>query len=102
MSVLLATSARQHVADYVGALFTVYFLIIFAYLLSSMYFALGGRVPYSRAGNAVIDFMRESSEPYLRIFRRFVPMVGAFDLSPILALFVLGIVGNVVVSLISG
>jgi YggT family protein len=102
MTALLATSTRQHVADYVGALFTVYFLIIFAYLLSSMYFSIGGRVPYSRASNAVLGFLRESSEPYLRIFRRFIPMVGMFDLSPILALIALGIVGNVLVSIIQG
>jgi YggT family protein len=99
---VLATSTRDHVADYVSALFLVYFLIIFAYLLSSMYFSIGGRVPYSRVSNAVLDFLRESSEPYLRIFRRFVPMVGMFDLSPILGLFLLGIVGNIVVSLIRG
>ncbi len=102
MTELLATTTRQHVADYVSALFYVYFLIIFGYLLSSMYFSVGGRMPYSRAATAVLGFLRETSEPYLRIFRRVLPMFGPLDLSPILALLVLGLVGQLLVSLIAG
>jgi uncharacterized protein YggT (Ycf19 family) len=59
-------------------------------------------VPYSRPLNAVLEFLNQVCEPFLRIFRRFIPMVGPLDLSPIVAVFVLQLVGNVVVSLIRG
>jgi hypothetical protein len=41
-------------------------------------------------------------EPYLRLFRRIIPMVGAFDFSPIVAIIVLLLVGNLIASLIHG
>ena len=42
------------------------------------------------------------SEPYLRIFRRFIPPIGMFDFSPIIALLVLYFVGGLIISLIRG
>jgi YggT family protein len=63
-------------------------------------FSLGVRVPYSRPLNAVLDFLRDVSEPYLRIFRRLGLRIGPLDLSPIVALLVLSIVGRIVVGLI--
>jgi pyrroline-5-carboxylate reductase len=50
---------------------------------------------------AILDFLRDVSEPYLRIFRRLPLRLGAFDFSPIVALLVLRIVGGIVVSLIA-
>jgi YggT family protein len=102
VTALLATTTREHIADYVRALLYLYSLIVFAYLLSSLYFSVGGRLPYSRAGNAILDFLRDSSEPYLRIFRRFVPMVGPLDLSALAALIVLAIAVQVLPPIIAG
>jgi YggT family protein len=93
---------RADVANYVNAVFLVYSLIIIAYIIVSLVLSLGGRPPYSRASDAVLTFLRDVSEPYLRIFRRFIPQVGGFDFSPILALIVLGIVNRIVVNLIAG
>ena len=101
MSLVLA-SARGQVADYVSALFLVYGLIIVVYVLTSLVFSLGIRVPYAKWSDAVLTFLRDVSEPYLRIFRRFIPMIGPLDLSPIVALIVLQIVGGIVVRLIQG
>jgi YggT family protein len=92
--------ARQQIADFVAALIWVYTIIIIAWIVSSFVFALGARVPYSRPLNAVLDFLRDVSEPYLRIFRRLPLRVGPLDLSPIVALFVLRIVGSIVVAAI--
>jgi YggT family protein len=61
---------------------------------------MGARVPYSRALNAVLDFLRDVSEPYLRIFRRLPLRIGPLDLSPIVAIFALRIVGGIIVGLI--
>jgi YggT family protein len=86
----------------VDALFYVYILIIIVYILLNMMFSLGLRTPYSRWWDAILSFLRDVSEPYLRIFRRIIPTVGMFDFSPILAIIVLGIVEQVVYSLIHG
>jgi YggT family protein len=59
-------------------------------------------VPYSRWSDAVLGFLRDVCEPYLRIFRRFIPMIGPLDISPIVALLVLNFAGAIVVRLISG
>jgi uncharacterized protein YggT (Ycf19 family) len=91
---------RQEIADFLGALLTVYVIIIVAWIVVSFVFALGARVPYSRPVNAVLDFLRDVSEPYLRLFRRLPLRIGPLDLSPIVAILVLRIVGGIVVNLI--
>jgi YggT family protein len=100
--VLLAASVRESVGDYVAALFFVYTALIFAYVIVGLILSFGARVPYNRAVNAVLEFLKEVCEPYLRIFRRFIPMVGPLDLSPIVAILLLQIVGSLVVTLVRG
>lgn len=99
MTTILALS-RNQVADYVSALFWVYSLILFAYIVVNLLFSLGVRPPYNRVVDAVLTFLRDVSEPFLRPFRRVIPSVGGFDFSPILAFFVLRIVAAVVVNAI--
>jgi YggT family protein len=91
---------RQEIADFLGALLTVYLIIIIAWIVASFVFALGARVPYSRPVNAVLDFLRDVSEPYLRLFRRLPLRIGPLDLSPIVAIFALRIVGGILINLI--
>ena len=99
---LLLASVRTEVAGYLSTLIYVYTLLIVIHIVTQLLFAFGVRPPYSRATDAVLTFLRDVCEPYLRIFRRIIPMVGAFDFSPIVAIIVLSLVGNVVVSLIHG
>jgi uncharacterized protein YggT (Ycf19 family) len=101
MTVLLA-SARTEIAGYLSTLIYVYTLLIVVYIVTQLLFAFGVRPSYSRLTDAVLTFLRDVCEPYLRIFRRIIPMVGAFDFSPIVAIIVLSLVGNVIVSLIHG
>ena len=93
--------ARQEIADFLSALIFVYTIIIVAWIVAQFVFSLGARVPYNRYFSAVLDFLRDVSEPYLRIFRRLPLRLGPIDFSPIVAIFVLRIVGNIVVSLIA-
>jgi YggT family protein len=95
-------STRADIANYVDKLFLVYIVIIIVYILLNLMFSLGLRTPYSRWWDAILGFLRDVSEPYLRIFRRIIPTVGMFDFSPILAIIVLGILQQVVHSLIAG
>jgi uncharacterized protein YggT (Ycf19 family) len=101
MTLVLAT-ARADIADFVETLVLVYTILIIAYILSTLVFSAGGRVPYARWSSVLLGFLRDVSEPYLRIFRRFIPPLGPLDLSPIVAIFVLQIVGGIVASLIRG
>ena len=101
MTGVLATF-REDLASYVYAVFVVYTLLIIAYILTSLFFAFGGRVPYSRPINAVLGFLRDVCEPYLSIFRRFIPPIGPLDLSPIIGIFLLQFVGVLVRNLIHG
>jgi YggT family protein len=101
MIAVLAT-LREDLADYVQAVFYVYTLLIIAYILSSLFFAFGGRVPYSRWFSALLGFLRDVCEPYLSIFRRFIPPLGPLDLSPVIGIIVLNLVGSIIVNLISG
>ena len=99
---MVIASTRGDVAGYVQTLVFVYTLLIVAYILSSMFFQVGGRLPYSRTLNAVMGFLRDVCEPFLRIFRRVLPPLGPLDLSPMVGIIVLNIVGAIVANLIRG
>lgn len=93
---------RFDVAEYVDAVFLVYLILILVRVLLSWI----PRVPYNPALRAVLDFLHQVTNPYLNLFRRILPPLGgrgmAIDLSPILAIIVLGIVQALVVNAIKG
>ena len=93
---------RGDIADFLAALILVYTLIIFASIIVSWLFSFGVRVPYSRPLNAFFDFLRDVTNPYLRIFRRLGLQFGPIDLSPVVAILVLTIGGRLLVALIRG
>jgi uncharacterized protein YggT (Ycf19 family) len=102
LAALPIATVRSDIAGYVSALVNVYILLIIAYILSSMFFAFGGRLPYARWSSAVLGFLRDVCEPYVGFFRRFIPPLGPIDLSPIIAIVLLRIVGSIVAGLIHG
>jgi YggT family protein len=99
---VLAAITRDDVAAYVSALFLVYIILVLLNVLSSWI----PRMPYNRALRAVLDFVHETTDPYLNLFRRVLPPVGgggfALDLSPMIGLIVLFVLQAVVVSLVRG
>lgn len=99
---IFAASVRLEIADFVGALFGVYLLIIIAWIVAQLIFSLGVSVPFSRPANAVLDFLRDCAEPWLRIFRRLGLRIGPFDLSPIVAIIVLQVISAILVRIIRG
>jgi YggT family protein len=96
---ILASTGDQ-IAGFVSALVWVYSILIIAYIFTSMFFQVGGRIPYSRWSRGILDFLRDVCEPYLSIFRRFIPPFGPLDLSPMIAIIVLIVVGNIIVAAI--
>ena len=99
---LVLATTRQDIANYVETLFYVYIVIIFLNILLNLLFSFGVRMPYSRWSDALMNFLRDVCEPYLRIFRKVIPSVGSFDFSPMVAIIVLYIVQSLVYSAISG
>jgi YggT family protein len=93
-SILLAdwVSSAQ---NFVQVFIWVYVLLIFAYVLMSWV-----RLPYSIWLNRIQRFLYDVVEPYLRIFRRILPPLGPLDLSPMVAVIVLFVVGQLVIGLI--
>jgi len=101
-SILVVATARDSIADFLQALLWVYLILIFAYIITSLILSFGGRIPYSRWSSAVLGFLRDVTEPYLGLFRRFIPPIGPVDVSPIVAILVLQIVGGIIINLIRG
>jgi YggT family protein len=73
--------AIDSIQSFVRVFILVYVLLIFAYILTSWI-----RMPYSVWLNRIQRFLSDVCEPYLRIFRRFLPPLGPLDLSPMLAI----------------
>ncbi|HEY2716042.1 MAG TPA: YggT family protein [Solirubrobacterales bacterium] len=93
---------RGDVADYVSALIVVYIGLIFCNILISYV----PRMPYRPWLRSVLDFITDTTNPYLNLFRRLLPPVGgggfAFDLSPMLGILLLFLLQRIVPGLIEG
>jgi YggT family protein len=92
---------KSDIANYVDALFLVYLILIFANILMSWI----PRIPRSATLRPVLDFITETTNPYLNLFRRLLKPIGgpgglAIDISPILAIFVLIIAERIIVGAI--
>jgi YggT family protein len=98
---LIAAITREDVGRYVYTLALVYAVLIFIRILMSWF-----RLPYSRWLNMFLEFVSETTDPYLNMWRRVLPMVrlgpGAIDLSPMVGTIVLLLVAGIVSGLIAG
>jgi YggT family protein len=87
--------AVDTIQGFVYVLFLVYLLCIFAYILTSWI-----PLPYNVWLNRLQRFLYDVVDPYLRLFRRFVPQLSlgglGLDLSPIFAILVLFLANAVV------
>lgn len=102
MGAAIQALARGDVAAYVNGLFTVYIVLIFVRILMSWI----PRLPDNRVLLAVARFVRETTDPYLGLFRRILPPVGgggmSLDLSPVIGVILLLIGQAVLVGVIRG
>ena len=99
---MIAAIDRVDVADYVSTLITVYVVLIFIRILMS-YFRT---IPYYRWLDIFLRFVTEVTDPWLNLFRRFIPPVrmgpAALDLTPIVAVIALYFLGYLLTRLIRG
>jgi YggT family protein len=101
MSFILAASVRAELAGFLSALLSVYVICIFAWIVLQMVLSFGMRLPYSRFTDGAMTFLRDVTEPYLRIFRPIPLRIGPIDLTPLVAILVLQLVGNMIIRLIA-
>ncbi len=78
--------------EVIDKLFLIYFIMILIRILGSW-------VPDFQ-GHPFMRFVAYYTDPYLNMFRRVIPPLGVFDLSPIVAIIVLQILESVVMQLI--
>jgi YggT family protein len=95
LSLALLYDAVSGVQSFISVFIYIYTLLILAYIVTSWI-----RLPYSPWLNRVQRFLYDVCEPYLRIFRRILPTFGPLDLSPVVAVAVLVILGRVVNTLL--
>ena len=50
--------------------------------------------------NFIVEFLEAICEPYLKLFRKFIPPIGMFDISPVVALIVLSVIQNLIIALL--
>jgi YggT family protein len=94
-TVLLLADAIDKVETFINVFIGVYSLVILLYIITSWV-----RLPYSPWLNRIQRFLYDVSEPYLRLFRRILPSVGPLDLSPMIGIIVLVILGQVAIRIL--
>jgi uncharacterized protein YggT (Ycf19 family) len=80
--------------NFIDVFIGVYVLVIILYVLTSWI-----RLPYSL--NPVQRFLNDVCSPYLGLWRRLIPMMGPFDLSPLAGIFALILLREILDALLS-
>ena len=91
----LVADAVDAIQSFVHVFILVYVLLIFVYIISSWF-----QLPYRPWLHRIRQFLADVCEPYLRLYRRFLPPLGPLDLSPMVAVLVLVILDQVIVSIL--
>ena len=88
------------IIELVDKAFQIYSFLILAKIIMSWI-----TVPDTPPLDVVVRFINDVTEPYLGVFRRLLPMVGVggagIDFSPIIALFALNLIGQLVHTVLS-
>jgi len=84
-----------------AALASILSRVIWLYGLLIIVYVLMSWVPVKGALYDVYRVLGSVVEPYLKLFRRIIPPIGMVDISPIVALIALQLVGRALVSLIA-
>jgi YggT family protein len=84
--------AISNVERFVDVFIVLYGIVLLAYIVMTWI-----RLPYSVALNRIQGFAEDVSLPYLRLFRRLLPMAGPLDLSPLLAFIGLTVIDRLLI-----
>jgi YggT family protein len=85
------------VEQFVFSLYIVYSLLIILYVLMGWL-----QLPYSIWVGRIRGFLHDTVEPVLRPIRAVLPSLGGFDLSPLVALFGISILQQIIQAILDG
>jgi len=85
----------SNVESFLQVFVYVYSLLILAFIITSWV-----RLPYSVWLNRVQRFLYDVCDPYLRLWRRFLPTFGPLDLSPVIGVAFLYILLAVAINIL--
>ncbi|MBD1804681.1 MAG: YggT family protein [Symplocastrum torsivum CPER-KK1] len=80
-------SATELLTNSLANFLQIYLLLIFVRILLTWF-------PTVSWMNQIASFLSPITDPYLNVFRSFIPPIGGLDLSPILAILVLQVVAG--------
>ena len=89
--VAVLADVRTTIGHFVHVFLYVYVALIFAHILTTWV-----KLPYSSALGRAQRFLFDVCDPYLRLFRRFIPPLGPLDLSPMVGMLVLVVIDRAV------
>jgi YggT family protein len=81
------SSSISLIAVALGQFLQIYFVLLIIRILLSWF-------PNLNWYNPPLSFLSQITDPYLNIFRSFIPPLGGIDFSPMLAIFVLQIASS--------
>ncbi|MHB8792089.1 MAG: YggT family protein [Thermoleophilia bacterium] len=87
--------SKTGILGFLDALFWIYYALIFVRVIFSW---VG--LPSQGTLYEIFRFVYNVTEPYLGIFRRFIPAAGAIDFSPFVGMIVLMIIHRIAAELI--
>jgi YggT family protein len=79
--------ATELLTNTIASFLQIYFLLILVRVLLTWF-------PTAEWANNIMSFLSPITDPYLNLFRSVIPPMGGIDFSPILAIFVLQFVAN--------
>lgn len=85
-------SATELLTTSLANFINIYLILIFIRLLLSWF-------QTAEFAYQAISFLSPITDPYLNIFRSFIPPLGGIDLSPILAIIVLNVIGSLLTTI---
>lgn len=86
--------------SFINLFIQVFSLLVLVEVIASWVLASGVRVP--EWGYNLLRIVHTLTAPILNPIRRFMPNMGGLDFSPIIALLLLQVLGNVLVSALQG
>jgi len=85
------------IQTWVRAFVDVYTILIIAWIIVSWV-----RLPYNVWISRIRTFLDDTVSPFVGVFRRFLPMFGPLDLSPMAAIIVLQVAERILQSVLDG
>jgi YggT family protein len=105
---MIAAITRADAANYFNAVLWIYTVLILVRILLTWAVMLPSVVQMLQNPvlRGIVEFIEDVTDPYLALWRRVIPPLrtgsGLIDVSPIIAIFALQLIGALVVSLIHG